>query len=411
MHEIYRFNKNDYDEDGRNKSNGKLFSDTIREWELEFNKKFNPFFSNHIFANYSTMELLENCFVPTGTEDFGIDGQFDFETNLKIDKHNKRDLVYAIDSGINEDEPLFLIIDSKVSDGTVILKYIPENDDENNEPEIPVVEDENKKVLVKTKTVETIEKKSFLNSTKTIEFIEFLNTKFNKKDGINLQEQLDEYHWPKGKNGLNFEDTYTKLKNLRSKFEKTFSENDEQKADKQAFEICEDILHWGGVGVAKKNLNSINKLRKEKKFISTLQSARKIIKSDKIESDKILIPANSGFSKIYACLHNGFIIYDSRVAAMMCFLVKECFNENPFPLTLGKAAYQAKGNRDPGEEFPMLTGNDKKYLVSNIKASWILEKFAEQYPKPNYDTEKLIFAYQTTLFVLGKELPPVISMK
>lgn len=142
MQEIYRFSKNDFEENGFNKFNEKLFLDVVREWETEFNKKFNPFLANHILANSSTMKLLENCFVPKETEDFGIDGQFDFETNLKIDKHNKKDIVYAIDSGVNADEPLFLIIDSKVSDGAVILKYIPDDDDENNEPQIPIAENE-----------------------------------------------------------------------------------------------------------------------------------------------------------------------------------------------------------------------------------------------------------------------------
>src|ERR1035437_2339652 len=98
MQEIYRFNKNDFEENGFNKLNGKLFLDIVRELETEFNKKFNPFLATHIFANSSTMKLLDNCFVQTEIEDFGIDGQFDFETNLKIDEHRKRAIVYAIDS-------------------------------------------------------------------------------------------------------------------------------------------------------------------------------------------------------------------------------------------------------------------------------------------------------------------------
>ena len=39
MQEIYRFNKNEYDEDGRNKSDGILFLDFIHDCERDFHKR------------------------------------------------------------------------------------------------------------------------------------------------------------------------------------------------------------------------------------------------------------------------------------------------------------------------------------------------------------------------------------
>ncbi len=150
MQEIYKFNKNDFDENGFNKFNGKLFCAIINEWEVEFNKAFYPLVANHLFGNSPTMKLLESCFFITEPEDFGMDGQFDFETNIEIDKHNPKGVTYALGSGVNEDEPVFLIIDSKMYDGTVILKYLPDDDDENDEPEIPVEENKIKKVLILT---------------------------------------------------------------------------------------------------------------------------------------------------------------------------------------------------------------------------------------------------------------------
>ena len=150
MQEIYRFNKDDFEENGCKKFSRELFSDTIRGWEKEFNKKYNPFFPNYVLANNSTMKLLENCFVLNEIEDFGMDGQFDIETNLIIDKYREREITYAIGSGINEDEPLFLVIDNKVSDGIVLLKYIPDNDDVNSEPQASVVEGEIKNIIILT---------------------------------------------------------------------------------------------------------------------------------------------------------------------------------------------------------------------------------------------------------------------
>lgn len=139
MQQIYNFNQADFDDDGFNK-NGKLFSDTIKDWEVEFNKEFNPFFANHILANNSTMLLLKRCFESTENEDYGMDGEFDFETNLKIETFSQRQTIYALGSDLkgNEDEPLYLVTDDKVSNGTIILKYIPDDDNESPDPTEPV---------------------------------------------------------------------------------------------------------------------------------------------------------------------------------------------------------------------------------------------------------------------------------
>ncbi len=129
MQKIYNFKKAGFDYNGFN-IDAKLFSDLIREWEVEFNKEFKPFFANYILANNSTMLLLKSCFVSSDTENFGMDGEFDIETNLKIEKYSQRQTIYALSSELNEDEPLYLVVDNKVSDGTIILKYIPDNDAE-----------------------------------------------------------------------------------------------------------------------------------------------------------------------------------------------------------------------------------------------------------------------------------------
>lgn len=149
MQQIYNFKKADFDNNGFDK-NGKLFADIIGDWESEFHQEFSPFFANHFYANHSTMKLLQNCFVSDDNEDFGRDGEYDLETNLKIEDFSKRQTTYALGSGIkeNEDEPMFLIIDDKISDGMAILKYIPDNDDGEDENPIESIDTEMKiKVL------------------------------------------------------------------------------------------------------------------------------------------------------------------------------------------------------------------------------------------------------------------------
>ena len=148
MQQLYRFTQQDYDLKGF-KKDGKLFSDTIGEWEIEFNKEFNPYCANYLLGNSSTIKLLSSCFSSIESSEFGIDGQFDLETNLKIDEHNKKEIVYAIGQTLNEDEQLFLVIDNEVSDGIVILKYISDDDDEITDPIEPVNKRSKVKVLKK----------------------------------------------------------------------------------------------------------------------------------------------------------------------------------------------------------------------------------------------------------------------
>jgi hypothetical protein len=129
MQQIQNYNRKDFDENSFN-SQGKIFTDLIARWEREFHDEFKPFYANHLFGNYATMRLVKNCFSSEELMNYGMDGDYDFETNLKIDRNRAEPVVYAIGSGIpeNEDEPLFISEDTSFADGVVILKYIPEND-------------------------------------------------------------------------------------------------------------------------------------------------------------------------------------------------------------------------------------------------------------------------------------------
>lgn len=132
MQQLYNFDKADFDDNGTD-FNGKLFTELIADWEVEFNAQFKPFFANRLLANFSAMLLVKNCFEASELENFGIDGDFDLETNFKIDDQAKKAVVYGLGSSIkeNEDEPLILVEDSSMADGVVLLKHVP---DDGNEP-------------------------------------------------------------------------------------------------------------------------------------------------------------------------------------------------------------------------------------------------------------------------------------
>lgn len=134
----YYFAKVDYDSNGFNIKNGRLFLEYIAECENDFYNDSVIFFSNYFFANSSTMCLIKSCFNTEVNDDFGMDlieGEINLDMNLTIEKHSKRKTTYAIGSNVkgNEDEPLFLIIDEEIKDGEFILKYISDNDDNDSD--------------------------------------------------------------------------------------------------------------------------------------------------------------------------------------------------------------------------------------------------------------------------------------
>ena len=141
MEQHYKFNKWDYNEDGTNIKDGSFFLDVTGNWERDFHDRFYPFFSNCLVGNASTMILVKNCFITEPNEDCGmelINGDIDIETNIKIGKCSKRETIYAIGSRLDEDEPLFLVRDDDMVDGMIILKYVPDGDEDEVSPEVPV---------------------------------------------------------------------------------------------------------------------------------------------------------------------------------------------------------------------------------------------------------------------------------
>ena len=70
-----------------------------------------------------------------------IDGRVDLETNLEIETYSEIQTVYAIDSEIeeNKEEPVFLVIDDKIGDSKIKLKYLPDDDSRENETPEKVV--------------------------------------------------------------------------------------------------------------------------------------------------------------------------------------------------------------------------------------------------------------------------------
>jgi len=129
---------------------------SIRRSEQGFHKNHAPFYANYLFCNSFMMTKIENYLanepakgttirlfevyeddcerLDNGALTCGmelINGKVDFETNYEIAKYSQNVLVYSLCS-LNDDD-LILIRDESLLDNTLILKYIPDSEDDDTE--------------------------------------------------------------------------------------------------------------------------------------------------------------------------------------------------------------------------------------------------------------------------------------
>lgn len=130
---------------------------SIRQSEQNFHVTYTPLYANHLFCNSFIMSKIENYLINPGSEGEGtrikvfeisenecerlnkgiiicglelVNEKVDFEANYQMAQYCHNVLVYAMDSFTGD--VLVLVIDNNLSDNTFILKYIPDNDDEDD---------------------------------------------------------------------------------------------------------------------------------------------------------------------------------------------------------------------------------------------------------------------------------------
>ena len=111
-----------------------------RDWEVAFQSRFDPYYANKIEGHPSAMLRLTK-YMEQGEEteyDLGmelIDGKEDVDTSFEIEKFSEYKTVYAIGSQLNDDEeePLFLVKDTALDENILVLKYVPDDADGDEE--------------------------------------------------------------------------------------------------------------------------------------------------------------------------------------------------------------------------------------------------------------------------------------
>ncbi len=122
-----------YNDEGVNAATGAHFYDTLGHWEAAFHTRF-ACYANYLFANSIGMSLLDKCLQePNSKCGFElINGNVNLDVWFKIEKNSDFRTIYAIGSQLpqNLEEPVFLVVDEHLADGTFLLKHLPDDDDE-----------------------------------------------------------------------------------------------------------------------------------------------------------------------------------------------------------------------------------------------------------------------------------------
>lgn len=151
LYKTYYFDRADYDNRGRRKSDGKTFRDVVKEFEYDFHDSYSTEYALNLYANSLTMALLAKSkdaapFLMYGmdlTQGKSFDAVQDPFVNHEMEKHSANIYVYGIDSAfmtefdeygypvLTEDSdiyPLTLLVDNTMRDYEVRLA-VPTTDD------------------------------------------------------------------------------------------------------------------------------------------------------------------------------------------------------------------------------------------------------------------------------------------
>ena len=255
----------------------------------------------------------------------------------------------------------------------------------------------------------SLNKQEYLQSDSVSRFIDWLN----KPERIaTIRDQADNYQWRKDHC---FEDTYNRF----IKWRKNIVNADE------SYSVCTEILKWGGGPIVFGNQKHIDAFPNKKRLHDHLMKAKEVFSKDAISHDELQnFRFSSGFTKIYTCLSDDFLMYDSRVSAAFCrlvlwFLIDQKCTSLPAEFVFTYGMGMGRNNRNPHLpddsnysaysqiRFKRLYENTQMGLHSNIKFNWIISSLA-QHPQFNCwsgkGTPEKMFRLQSGLFMLGSDV-------
>jgi len=181
---------------------------------------------------------------------------------------------------------------------------------------------------------------------------------------------------------------------------------------------CDLIFSWGGVENGNKqyvnNYDPVNFHDIQAELTAGILLFNQLTFDDDFPDNRIKL--NSGFTKIYSLLRDDFIIYDSRVALSLCFLIGQYtmangLNEIPgllqfrIPTRQGNNALRQIPQFFTINNFNFSAPNGiNNYQISNMRSNWILSEVLNRNPGSLFNTlpvELRLRALESALFMIG----------
>lgn len=218
-----------------------------------------------------------------------------------------------------------------------------------------------------------------------------------------LYEAFQRYLWPNSVNGDRFTDTVGKFDRFRQILHESLpiaTSEDQSRFITNA----RAVARWGGINLILKDWALMRP--------SQLQAQIDDIKNrlDPVNADTDELRGfkymGSGYSKIYAALIPGLLIYDSRVAcALACLVRLYCRGAGlrTVPPLLNLGVPQGRGN--PGgrcKEPQIYYSQEAKYARANLQFAWLMQALvADPGDFAAVPETQRVDALQSALFMLG----------
>lgn len=239
-----------------------------------------------------------------------------------------------------------------------------------------------------------------------------------------LADAFNQYDWrfnfsdPMGQihNGSTFIDSSRCFATLAAGLQANLPPN--SKNDQAFCEWACAVMMWGGV-----TNGNVDWLRTNVAGLAREISAVRNILSGNDEDPAVLNSIrrfNAGMTKVYSLIVPNFIIYDSRVAASLAWLVAAWCKqvgrasvpeELAFPCMPPKEGEnpRVRKSRNPSNNtliFPNMNGNVKRYAQWNMRASWILRECLKQSANTVFHRQGSndLRALEAALFMWGYDL-------
>lgn len=234
----------------------------------------------------------------------------------------------------------------------------------------------------------------------------------------NLADALRKYAWPVASAVRDRNNSADSLEANTLVLDRMQSALKAAHTDESMRDACIAVMQWGGVVNGnvpwlEKNTGGLAKLVHN---VSSLLDSN----DDGMERFPANLRFNAGMTKVYSLLVDNFVIYDSRVAAALCWFVMHWALESnvaavpealSFPCMPAKEGYnpQIRKLRNPSTGawlFPRLNNRPRVHAQWNLRASWLLEAVLKEARPATafHQASQPLRALEAALFMWGYDL-------